>query len=70
MNIIKTNIVNDFLIYVIEEYKYLEKKNAKEIIDLFTKYNIFNYIIENYEVLHTMGGRAIADDINIFMANR
>ena len=66
MNIIKTNIVNDFLIYVIEEYKYLEKKNAKEIIDLFTKYNIFNYIIENYEVLHTMGGRAIADDINIF----
>jgi hypothetical protein len=60
----KTDIVNDFLIYVIEEYKYLEEKTAKETMELFTKYNIFNYIIKNYNALHTMGGRAIADEIN------
>jgi len=60
----KTDIVNDFLIYVIEEYKYHENKTAKEIIELFTKYNIFNYIIKHYNALHTMGGMAIADDIN------
>jgi len=65
--LIKTNVVNDFLIYVIEEYKYLENKSAEEIIDLFTKYNVFDYITSHYDVLHAMGGRAIADDVNIFI---
>jgi hypothetical protein len=65
----KTDIVNDFLIYVIEEYKFLENKPAKEIMDLFTKYNIFNYVIKHYNALHTMGGRAIADDIINYMNN-
>jgi hypothetical protein len=66
----KTNIVNDFLIYVIEEYKFLENKTAKDTMELFTKYNIFDYITQNYPALHTMGGRAIADDINLIMEKR
>jgi len=67
---IKTNIVNDFLVYVIEEYKFLEKKNAREIMELFTKYNVFDYITNHYEAMHTMGGRAIVDDINLFLDKR
>ncbi|MDR0321293.1 MAG: DUF3791 domain-containing protein [Treponema sp.] len=66
----KTNIVNDFLVYVIEEYKFLENKTAKDIIKLFIEYNIFNYITQNYPALHTMSGRAIADDINLFIGKR
>jgi len=65
----KTNIVNDFLIYVIEEYKFLENKTAKDTVELFSKYNVFNYIIKHYNALHTMGGRAITDDITDFMHN-
>jgi len=67
---IETNIVNDFLIFVIEEYKYLEKKSAKEIIEVFSKYKIFDYVTDHYDALHTMGGRAIADDINLFIEKR
>jgi len=63
----KTDIVNDFLIYVIEEYKFLENKTAKDTMELFTKYNVFHYIIKHYNALHTMGGRAIVDDIIEFM---
>jgi hypothetical protein len=63
----KTNIVNDFLVYVIEEYKFLESKTAKDTMELFTKYNVFDFIVCNFDALHTMGGRAITDDINIFM---
>jgi len=63
----KTDIVNDFLVYVIEEYKFQENKTAKETMELFTRYNVFNYIIKHYGTLHTMGGRAIADDINCLM---
>jgi hypothetical protein len=66
----KTDIVNDFLIYVIEEYKFLENKSAKDTMELFTKYNIFNYITQNYPALHTMGGRAIADDINLLIEKK
>jgi hypothetical protein len=66
----KTDIVNDFLIYVIEEYKFLESKTAKDAIELFSKFNIFNYIIKHYNALHTMGGRAIADDIIDFMQKK
>jgi len=65
----KTDIVNDFLVYVIEEYKFLEKKTAKYTIELFSKYNVFDYIIKHYNALHTMGGRAITDDIIDFMEN-
>jgi hypothetical protein len=54
----KTNIVNDFLAYVIEEYKFLENKTAKETMELFTKNNVFDFITHNYAALHTMGGRA------------
>jgi len=63
----KTNISNDFLVYVIEEYKFLEQKTSKEVMELFSKYNVFNYILQHYEALHTMGGRAIADDINLLI---
>ena len=65
----KTDIVNDFLVYVIEEYKFLENKTASEVMELFTKHNVFNYITRHYESLHTMGGRAIADDINLLILN-
>jgi hypothetical protein len=66
----QTNIVNDFLVFVIEEYKFLENKTAKETMELFTKYNVFDYITQNYAALHTMGGRAIADDINLLMERK
>jgi len=64
------NIINEFLIFVIEEYKYLENKTAGETMELFSKYNIFDYITNHYEALHTMGGRAISDDINSLILAR
>jgi len=68
--VIKTNIINDFLIYVIEEYKYLENRKAKEVVEIFTTNNVFDFITRHYDSLHTMGGRAIADDINIYINNK
>ncbi len=63
----KTNIENDFLVYVIEEYKFLEHKTSREVIKLFSKHNVFNYVLQHYNALHTMGGRAIVDDVNLLM---
>ena len=63
----KTDIKNDFLIFVMEEYKYLEKMKSDDIVQLFFKYNIFEYILKYYDSLHTLGGRAIVDDINLLI---
>ena len=63
----KTDIKNDFLIFVIEEFKYLEKISSEDLIHLFVKHNIFEYIFKHYDSLHTLGGRAIADDIKLLI---
>ena len=66
----KTDIKNDFLIFVIEEYKYLENISPDDVIQLFSRYNVFEYIIKHYDTLHTLGGRAIADDINLLIERK
>ena len=66
----KANLVNDFLIFVIEEYRFLEKKSGRETIKLFSDYGVLDYIAGNYDVLHTLGGKYITQDINLFVEKR
>jgi ABC-type multidrug transport system ATPase subunit len=54
----------DFIAYCIEEYKAAEKLTGREVIELFNRYRIINYIKKYYDALHVMGGLAITDDIN------
>ena len=53
----------EFITYCIEEYKYAKGMTGKEVITLFKKHNIIDYIIKCYGALHTMGGLAITEDI-------
>ena len=52
-----------FIAYCLEEYKAAKGLTGKEVIALFKKYNIIDYIVSCYGALHTMGGLAIAEDI-------
>jgi hypothetical protein len=54
----------EFVAYCIEEYKAAHSLNGKEVIALFMKYNIIDYILSCYGALHTIGGLAIAEDIH------
>ena len=54
----------DFIAYCLEEYKAAKGVAGKEVITLFKKYNIIDYIVTCYGALHTMGGLAIAEDID------
>jgi hypothetical protein len=47
-----------------EEYKTAKGITGKEVITLFKKHNIIDYIITCYGALHTMGGLAITEDID------
>jgi hypothetical protein len=53
----------DFITYCLEEYKTANSMTGKEVIALFKKYNIIDYVVSCYGALHTMGGLAIVNDI-------
>jgi hypothetical protein len=52
-----------FLVYCIEIYKTAYKLNGKQVMRLFSKYGIFDYIIKCYGALHTTGPEYIIEDI-------
>jgi hypothetical protein len=54
----------EFIAYCIEEYKAANNMTGQEVISLFKRYQILDYLLSCYGALHTMGGLAIAEDIN------
>ena len=59
----------EFIAYCLEEYKAAKGMTGKEVITLFKKYKIIDYIVSCYGALHTMGGLAIAEDIHSLIEN-
>ncbi|GHV37702.1 hypothetical protein FACS1894187_15150 [Synergistales bacterium] len=57
-----------FLIYCMEIYKQSERLNGKQVLERFTRYNLFDYVIEFYEILHVHGVQYILQDINEYIA--
>lgn len=59
-----------FIIYCIEEYKSQKGMTGREVIDLFDKYLVCQYIQLFYESLHTTGANYIVDDIDSYIQSR
>ena len=62
--------ITPFIVYCIEEYKSAEKLSGKEVIALFNRCRIIDYIRSYYEALHTTGRQYIVDDINLYIKSR
>lgn len=56
-----------FMVLCIEEYKNQKQMSGKDVINLFSKYSVFEYIKAFYEVLHTTGTRYIVNDIDLYI---
>ena len=59
-----------FLIFCIEQYKSAKKLNGKQVIELFRRYRIFEYIVSCFEALHTTGTNYIIEDIDLYIEAR
>lgn len=59
-----------FLIYCIEIYKNDKALTGKQVIELFKKYNILEYIVKYFEALHTTGNKYIINDIDNFIKSK
>lgn len=59
-----------FTVFCMESYKVYRNLNGKEVLTLFSDYNVFDYIYEFYDVLHTTGHNYINNDIDIYLKSR
>ena len=60
----------NFLIYCIEIYKNAKSLSGKQVIELFNRYHVCEYITSYFEALHTTGEKYIVDDIELYIAAR
>ena len=59
-----------FIVLCVEEYKNHKEMSGKEVMDLFNKYSVCEYIKAFYEVLHTTGTKYIVNDIDLYIKSR
>ena len=59
-----------FIVLCIEEYKKHKGLTGKEVIEIFDKYCVCEYIKEFYEALHTTGVKYIINDIDLYIKAR
>ena len=60
----------NFLIFCIEQYKSAKNLTGKQVIELFRKYRVSEYIMSCFEALHTTGANYIVEDIDLFIDGR
>lgn len=59
-----------FIVLCVEEYKNQKKMTGKEVMELFNRYSVCDYIQSFYEVLHTTGTKYIVNDIDLYIKSR
>ena len=56
-----------FVAFCIEEYK---TEIGRKVVDYFKKLGVIDYLMEFYDVLHSMSRKEILADIEKFIKNR
>ena len=59
-----------FVSFCIEEYKAQHGMTGAEVVKLFEKYGVTDYLMDGFDVLHTLGRDMILDDIDSFIETR
>ena len=59
-----------FLTFCIENYKHFKNLDGATVKNLFDNLGVTDYLLENYEVLHTQSKQWLLDDIENFIKNR
>ena len=57
----------NFLIFCIEQYKSVKNLTGRQVMDLFRKYRVSEYIVSCFEALHTTGTNYIIEDIDLYI---
>lgn len=59
-----------FAIFCLENYKVHRSLTGSQAVQLFMRYEVFDYLKEFYDVLHSTGHKYIINDIDIYLKSR
>lgn len=59
-----------FQIFCIENYKEEKSLSAEETLSLFMQYNVFDYLQQVFEMLHTQSREYIVSEVATYIKNR
>lgn len=60
----------EFISFSIENFKIKYGMKGKDVANLFRESNAFQFLAENYDMLHTQGKEYIIEEIEMFLRNR
>ncbi len=67
---IKLNETSKFQLFCLENYKTTKGISGKEALNDFRTFQVFDFLSNHFEVLHTQGKTYIISDINQYIKNR
>ena len=70
MNKIADQKESRFVVFCIEAYKRHGSLSGAEVVALFDQCGVTEYLIDGYDVLHTLGEAALVYDISDFIEQR
>ena len=59
-----------FLSFCVEQYKKAKGIDGAEVIKTFAKYDVFDYLNNHFEILHTQSHQWILEDIDEYIEAR
>ena len=59
-----------FVAFCIEEYGAAKGMTGEQVLDLFSKYGLVDYLSECYDVLHTQGRQWLIEEIDEYIEIR
>lgn len=59
-----------FKMFCIENYRVIERLSALEALLLFSEYEVFSFLDDTFEMLHTQDGNYIIDTIATYIKNK
>jgi hypothetical protein len=59
-----------FYIFCTENYRILKDMEATEVLALFQKNKVYDFLTQNYDVLHSQGEEYILNEIAIYIKNQ
>ena len=60
----------EFVSFCIEEYKSRHYLTGDVVVKLFEKHKIIDFLINNYEILHTQSKQYIQEEIDILIGEK
>jgi hypothetical protein len=66
----KSDKETQFIIFCTENYRITRQLEGSEVVALFQKYHVYDFLTQNYEIMHTQGEHYILEEIEIFIKNQ